>query len=114
LRECQKKKLFSLSKKPTIKRQKRTKSKGSSNKVKEGIQKSSSESDIIIEFESDGSGDDISNGDAECLFCTGLFSHDKHGEKLAQCVRRYHWAHEDCGVEEDNFACPMYRKSLKL
>jgi len=34
-----------------------------------------------IEFENDDSGGDISDGDAECLFCTGLFSHDKHGEK---------------------------------
>jgi len=35
-----------------------------------------------IEFENDDSGDDISDGGAECfLFCTGLFSLDKHGEK---------------------------------
>jgi hypothetical protein len=53
----------------------------SSKKAKIGIQKSSSESDMEIEFENDDSGDDISDGDAECLFCTGLFSHDKHGEK---------------------------------
>jgi hypothetical protein len=48
-------------------------------------------------------GDDISDGDAEILFCTVLFLHDKHGEKWAQCVRCYRWAHEDCGVEEDCF-----------
>jgi hypothetical protein len=34
-----------------------------------------------IEFANDDSVDDISDGNAECLFCTGLFSHDKHGEK---------------------------------
>ena len=67
-----------------------------------------------IEIESEHSGDDISDGDAECLFCTGLFSHDKHGEKRAQCVRCYCWAHEYCGVKEDYFVCPMGRKSLKL
>jgi hypothetical protein len=38
--------------------------------------------------------DDISDGDVECLFCIGFFSHAKHGEKLAQYVRCYHWAHE--------------------
>jgi len=57
------------------------------------IQRSSSESDIEIEFENDDSGDDISDGDGKCLFCTGLFSHDKLGEKWAQLVRCYRWAH---------------------
>jgi hypothetical protein len=52
-----------------------------------------------IEFESDHSGNDISDGDAEGLFFfTWFFS---HGEKWAQCVRCYRWAHEDCKVEED-------------
>ena len=51
-----------------------------SSKDEVGIQNSSSESDTEIEFEND-SGDDVSDGDAEYLFCTGLFSHDKHGEK---------------------------------
>ena len=59
-------------------------------------------------------GDNISDGDAGSLYCTGLFSHDKHGEKWAQCVRCYRWAHEECGVEEDYFVCPMWRKSVKL
>jgi len=36
------------------------------------MQESSSEPHMEIEFESD----DISDGDAECLFCTELFSHD--------------------------------------
>ena len=58
-----------------------TKSESSSKKRKVGIQESSSESDMEIEFESYDSGDDISDGDAECLFCIKLFSHDKHGEK---------------------------------
>ena len=31
----------------------------------------------------------------------GLFSHEKHGEKWAQCMRYYRWAHEDYEVEED-------------
>jgi len=115
LRECREKKALSLSKKPAIiKRLFGTKRKRSLKKGKVSIQESSSESDMEIEFESADSGDDISDQDAECLFCTGLFSHDKHGEKWAQCVRCYRWAHEDCGVEEDYFVCPMCKKGVKL
>jgi hypothetical protein len=85
----------------------------SSKKDKVGRQKSSSESDMEIVFEND-SGDDTSDADAEFLFCTGLFSHDKHGEKYAESVRCNRWAREDCGVEEDYSLCPMYRKNVKL
>jgi hypothetical protein len=81
---------------------------------KVGIKESSSESDMEIEFENDGSGDDINDGDAECVFCKGLFSHDKHGKQWDQCVRCYEWAHDDCGVEEDYFMWPLCRKSVKL
>ena len=63
------------------------KEKRSSKKDKVGIQKSYSESDMEIQFDNYDSGDDTSDGDAECLFCAGLFSHDKHGDKWAQCVR---------------------------
>jgi len=68
---------------------------------------------LEIEFEK-MAGDDISSGDAECLFCIGLFSLAKHGEKWAQYVRCYRCAHEYCGFEEDYFVCPMCRKSVKL
>jgi hypothetical protein len=81
---------------------------------KASIHESSSETDMEIEYEIDDSGDDIRDRDAECLSCTGLFSHYKHGEKWAQCVRCYLWAHEDCGDEEDYFVCPMCKKSVKL
>jgi len=67
-----------------------------------------------IEFECDDSGDNISDGYAECLYCTGLFSHAKHFEKLPQYMRYYRWAHEGCGVKEDYFVCPMCRKCVKL
>jgi hypothetical protein len=70
-----------------IKETSNKKSKRSSKKSQVGIQESSSESDMEIEFENDDCGDDVSDGDAECLFCTGLFSNDKNGEKWAQCVR---------------------------
>jgi hypothetical protein len=67
-----------------------------------------------IVCESTDSGDDISDGDAECLSCTGLSSHDKRGEKWALCVRCNRWAHEDCGVEEDYFVCPMCKEKCKF
>jgi hypothetical protein len=59
---------LSLSKKPARKRLFGTKSKRSSKMGKESIQESSSESDMEIEFENDGSDNDISDGDAEGLF----------------------------------------------
>jgi hypothetical protein len=68
---------------------------------------------VEIEFENYDCYGDISDGDVECLFFTGLFSQDKHGEKWAQCVR-CNRAHEDCGVEEVYFVCPMCIKSVKL
>jgi hypothetical protein len=91
-----------------------TNSKRHSKKDKVGKQESSSESNMEVEFENDDNGDDVSDGDVQCLFCTGLFSHDKHGEKSAQCVRYYRWVHEDCGVEEDYLRCPLCRRIVKL
>jgi hypothetical protein len=66
-----------------------------------------------IVFESDDSGDEISDGDAECLFCTELSSHDKYGEKWAPCVRFYLWPMKN-DVEEVYFVYPMFRGSVKL
>jgi hypothetical protein len=66
---------------------------------------SSSDSDCQS-FESGTSDNDYEDEDTECLFCTGRFSDDQYGEKWVQCVRYYRWAHEDCGIEEDNFVCP--------
>jgi len=73
MRECQVKKFFSLSKKPAIKRLFGTKSKRSSKKCKVDIEESSNEIDMVIEFENYDSGDDISDGDAESLYCIGVF-----------------------------------------
>jgi hypothetical protein len=83
LQECQEKKALSLSKKTAIKRLFGTNSRRSSKRGKVSIQESSIESDMGIEFESGAYGDDMSCGDAECLYCTGIYSHDKHGEKWA-------------------------------
>jgi hypothetical protein len=72
-----------------IKETSNKKSERSSKKSKVGIQESSRESDMEIEFENNDCGVDVSDGDAVCLFCTGFFSHDKNGEIWAQCVRCY-------------------------
>jgi len=63
-----------------------------------------------IESENEHSGDDISDGDAEFLFCTGIFSHDKHGEKWAQCVRFYRWGHKDLGFRKTTFCATCAEK----
>ena len=73
---------MSLSKKPAIKRLFGTKSKRSSKKCKVGVQGLSSESNVGIGFDYDDSGDNVSDGDVECLYCTGLFLRAKHVEKL--------------------------------
>lgn len=49
------------------------------------------------------------DNDAECLFCTGLFSQDTHGEKWGKCIQCYRWAHEECGADEDPFICHLCR-----
>ena len=95
-------------KKKTAKRlfEKKTR-KSSKRKTEEST--SESESDIHL-AESGDSDMDTDDEDAQCLFCTGHFSDDKHGEKWAQCMKCYRWAHEDCGVEEDNFVYPQCTK----
>jgi len=72
---------FHCQKKPAIKKLLGTKSKRSSKNGKVGIQESSSETDMEIEFKNDDSGDNICYGDAENLYCTGAFLRDKYGEK---------------------------------
>lgn len=52
------------------------------------------------------SSDESSGSDAECIFCTGLFSEDKKGEKWAKCVKCLRGAHEDCGeLRSSIFTC---------
>ncbi|KAJ9589286.1 hypothetical protein L9F63_017531 [Diploptera punctata] len=64
------------------------------------------------------SGDDDSefgadDADAECLFCTGLYSEDTRGEKCAQCIDCHRWAHEDCGADEEPFVC-LFAQRCKI
>jgi hypothetical protein len=102
LQQAKEKKTVAETKKTAAKRLFGKAQKSSKRKVRED---SSSDSDCQS-FESENSDNDYEDEDTECLLCTGHFSDDQHGEKWAQCVRCYRWAHEDCGVEEDNFVCP--------
>jgi hypothetical protein len=57
----------------------------------------------------------ISEGDGDRIFGTGIFSHDKHGEKWALCVYGgYLWVQEACGVEKDYHMCAKYMKDATL
>jgi hypothetical protein len=55
------------------------------------VHASSSDSETEIEFETVDSRDGTGNGEAGCLFCKGLFSHGKQGEKWVQSVKCYRW-----------------------
>lgn len=68
---------------------------------------SSSESDGSVKLK-DSSSDESGGSDAECLFCMGRYSEDKHGEKWAICIKCGRWAHEDCGeIQSDTFICSI-------
>ncbi|CAH1110536.1 unnamed protein product [Psylliodes chrysocephalus] len=62
------------------------------------------ESDSEVPYNDDS---DEEDNDAECLFCTNLYSADTHGEQWVKCIKCYRWAHEHCGAEDANFICPM-------
>ncbi|CAH2011577.1 unnamed protein product [Acanthoscelides obtectus] len=44
--------------------------------------------EVVVDDESDGD----ENYDAECLFCTSMYSADKHGEQWVRCTVCYRWA----------------------
>lgn len=47
-----------------------------------------------------------SNADAECMYCSGLFSDDKKGEEWIQCIACRQWCHVECsGTEYADFIC---------
>ena len=51
--------------------------------------------------------DDEDEHDAECIYCSGLFSKDKRGEKWLRCTKCMRWCHEKCADVNDwkHFAC---------
>ncbi|XP_031328854.1 PHD finger protein ALFIN-LIKE 6-like [Photinus pyralis] len=77
---------------------------------KRQVSSSSSENDDeevkFIESEDDMDGDEE---DAECVYCTNLFSQDIRGEDWIKCSGCYRWAHEECaGVDKiEGFVCDL-------
>ncbi|XP_063216887.1 uncharacterized protein LOC134527855 isoform X1 [Bacillus rossius redtenbacheri] len=46
------------------------------------------------------------SGDAECIFCQGMFSQDSRGEVWVRCLSCSLWAHNDCaGAEKMDYIC---------
>ena len=80
--------LLVVSKKPAVKKPFGTKYRRSSNTREVSMQKSSSGSEMEIEFVSDDSDDDTNDAGAVLIF-TQLLLIDKISEKWAQCVRCY-------------------------
>ncbi|KAK9721445.1 hypothetical protein QE152_g21566 [Popillia japonica] len=69
-------------------------------KTTEVSDSSSDESDSKVVYNHES---DEEDNDAECLFCSKLYSADKHGEQWVKCTNKcYQWAHED-----ENSTCPM-------
>lgn len=74
-------------------------------KAKRACSSSSSDSNESVKL-NDSSSDESGGSDAECLFCMGRYSEDKHGEKWAKCAQCGRWTHEDCGeIRSKIFVC---------
>lgn len=44
--------------------------------------------------------------DAECVYCSGLYSNDIKGEEWIQCIACHSWCHVECsGAEYSDFIC---------
>jgi hypothetical protein len=52
-------------------------------------------------------GEENSDTDAECFYCSGLYTRDTHGEKWIECTKCYKWCHEECSGTDDwkTFLC---------
>jgi uncharacterized protein YraI len=93
-------------KKKTAKRNKQTK------KNKDDSEEEDSEELDVIQFDEGSEHDELmdqvppDSADAECMFCSRLFSMDKSGESWIKCLMCGLWAHYDCaGPEFDTWIC---------
>ncbi|KAG8292857.1 hypothetical protein J6590_030318 [Homalodisca vitripennis] len=57
---------------------------------------SKSDEEEQIVFADDPADDYYEEGDAECLYCTGLFSEDRNGEDWIRCKACSRWSHFNC------------------
>jgi hypothetical protein len=53
--------------------------------------------------------DEDSDNDAECLYCSELYSRDRCGKKWIKCTKCYKWCHEECSGTDDleTFVCSL-------
>ncbi|CAG9833616.1 unnamed protein product [Diabrotica balteata] len=76
--------------------------------AKKGKAFSSSEEDeeFILDDES-GMKCNIGEEEAECMFCTGLFSEDTSGEQWILCTKCFKWAYTSCTNvdKKDTYIC---------
>ncbi|CAH2037488.1 unnamed protein product, partial [Iphiclides podalirius] len=93
-------------KKKTAKRNKQTK------KNRNDREEEDSEERDVTQFDEDSEDDELmdhvspDSADAECMFCSNLFSMDKSGESWIKCLMCGLWAHYDCaGPEFDTWIC---------
>lgn len=82
---------------------------------------SSSESDDDVPYDDDSADDchlcSDEDNDAECLYCTGLFSEDHNGEDWVRCSTCFRWAHTMCrptDVGSAVFVCDFCTKNKNL
>ena len=66
---------------------------------------SESEEDLAVPLD-----DDSDSSDAECFYCSGMFSEDNNGEDWIRCSRCLKWAHTLCADGSDIFICELCRK----
>ncbi|KAH9628534.1 hypothetical protein HF086_001141 [Spodoptera exigua] len=97
-------KVKTKNKKKTAKRNKQTK------KNKDDSEEEDSEELDVIQFDEGSEHDELmdqvppDSADAECMFCSRLFSMDKSGESWLKCLMCGLWAHYDCaGPEFDRY-----------
>jgi len=62
-----------------------------------------SDADLVIHF--DVYSTEEEGQDADCVFCTGLFSEDHHGEEEIRCAKYFRWEHTLCAGMREDFIC---------
>jgi hypothetical protein len=63
-----------------------------------------------IEFWNDDSGEDLSYGNKECLFCTGLFSHDSLAKNWLNVWGAIVGRMKTVGLKKTNLCAPCAEK----
>ncbi|KAI4455497.1 hypothetical protein MML48_9g00014898 [Holotrichia oblita] len=75
-------------------------------KKQESSDSSEEDEDLVLDDDSDLDCD-IGEEEADCMFCSGVFSDDHAGEQWIQCSKCFKWAHCDCANigRKDTYIC---------